>query len=142
MNGGNATFIAGHKISFLPGFLANEGSHMHGYITTNGQYCNIPAAPLLGYETTCDDDQLNGGSSLFKVYPNPTTGNFMVELTGKKSSEKIQVAIFTLQGEKLMMKELAGKGVYQIEISDHPAGVYFIRIVSANKTETAKMIKQ
>ncbi|MEI7725862.1 MAG: T9SS type A sorting domain-containing protein [Bacteroidota bacterium] len=141
-SGGTATFIAGHKISFLPGFLASEGSSVHGYITTNGQYCSIPAAPLIGSATGYENPQMNSESSFFKVYPNPTTGNFMVELPDMKPSETIHVDIYDVQGAKLIIKELKGKGSYQFDLSDYPAGVYLIRVFSGNKTGTVKLIKQ
>ncbi|MCX6303704.1 MAG: hypothetical protein NT040_01930, partial [Bacteroidetes bacterium] len=44
-NGGQATFIAGQMISFLPGTKVETGGYLLGTITTTGQYCGaLPAA--------------------------------------------------------------------------------------------------
>ncbi len=141
-SGGSATFIAGHRISFLPGTSANAGSYLHGYITTNGVYCGVPAAPQAGSGEVRGQDELSPDHSLFSVYPNPTTGTFMVELEGNVARERIQVDIYRTQGNKIVTREVASDGKHEFSLSDQPAGVYFIRIVCGNLTETVKLIKQ
>ncbi|MFZ4520330.1 MAG: T9SS type A sorting domain-containing protein [Bacteroidales bacterium] len=140
--GGSATFIAGQKISFLPGTLANTGGYMRGYITTTGQYCANPAAPGSYSDNGQNTNMREQEPSYLKVYPNPATGNFMVDLSGKKSPGKITVEIFGGQGDKLVTKALNGNGPFEFEWNDRPVGVYFIRMVSENRTETVKLIKQ
>ncbi len=38
-SGGSAMMIAGHNILYRPSTHIASGAYMHGYITTNGQYC-------------------------------------------------------------------------------------------------------
>lgn len=140
--GGSANFVAGRKISFFPGTVANPGGYLHGYITTNGQYCGTPAAPgsLSGpgiASTTTGKPQ-----PLFKVYPNPTNGSFMLEIPGGRSSENVQVQLYGTQGDHLDSKVFPGKGIYELELAGLPAGVYFIRLISGERAESMKIIKQ
>ena len=141
-NGGSATLIAGEKIAFFPGTLASAGGYMHGYITANHQYCATPAAPQGLSASGTEDEWITATASFFKVYPNPTTGRFMVELSEKATSATIQVEIYKLHGEKVLTKELTGHGTHEFELSDQPAGVYFIHMVCGNQTETVKIIRQ
>ncbi len=140
-SGGSATFIAGQRIDFLPGTLADTGSYMHGYITTNGQYCVTPAFPQAGNESIPGRTQSLSASSFFSVYPNPTTGTLMISGSDGQSPDKIVVEIYKSQGEKLMTRELTGNGNHEIML-DGPAGFYFVRLVSGSRAETFKIIKQ
>ncbi|MEI7980021.1 MAG: T9SS type A sorting domain-containing protein, partial [Bacteroidota bacterium] len=141
-NGGSATLIAGHNIIYKPTSKVYSGGYMHGYITTNGQFCGTraPSAPavIAGEE----GQPITIEKSSFKVYPNPTTGNFILELTGEIPSEKMQAEIYGIWGEKVLTATLNGKRMHEISLSDKPTGVYFIRVVTGDKAETLKIIKQ
>jgi hypothetical protein len=139
-NGGIAKFVAGHKISFLPGTSANAGSYLHGYIATNNQYCVTPASPAVAAATARIEQ--NHDASVFKVYPNPTTGNFVVEVDPFDTRETIFVDVYGTQGEKLTSQEMTGKGVREFQLTGRPAGVYFVRLVSGKQVKTAKIVKQ
>ncbi|MCX6266624.1 MAG: T9SS type A sorting domain-containing protein [Bacteroidetes bacterium] len=141
-NGGSATFIAGKKISFFDGTSASQGGYLHGYITTSGQYCTTPAAPQMESDNGSGIVQVNSASSSFRVYPNPTTGKFMVALSDEKTTGKILIEIFGMQGEKLISRELSGTSTHEFELLNRPAGIYYIRLISGNQTETMKIIKQ
>jgi hypothetical protein len=141
-SGGSATFIAGRKISFFPGTLASNGGYLNGHIAVNGQYCGTPAAPRSVSDIGDEGRRFNSESSLFKVYPNPTTGNFMVELSDREGYGKAQIEIYRALGEKLISKELTGSGAQEFMLSDRPAGVYFVRLISGNHAQTVKIIRQ
>lgn len=38
--------IAGENINYLPGTTVLAGGQLTGYITTNGQFCGLPASPV------------------------------------------------------------------------------------------------
>ena len=77
----------------------------------------------------------------FKIFPNPTTGNFTLELHGEIPAEYISVDLYGILGEKMMTTSLNGKNRHEFSLSGKPAGVYFLRIISGSKSEIAKILK-
>jgi len=104
-NGGSATMIAGQYIDYLPGARVYSGGYMHGYISSNACCGVVPLAPGIVINPS-NTDSLEKftvnipGSTYFKVYPNPTTGNFTLELHGDFVSSLTNVEIFGMRGEK------------------------------------------
>ncbi|MCX6303623.1 MAG: T9SS type A sorting domain-containing protein [Bacteroidetes bacterium] len=141
-SGGSATMIAGLRISYLPGTAVKSGGYMHGYITTTGQYCGTMAPSLAtvveGEETIAISPQ----QSFFRVYPNPTTGLFVVDLSGQDPSENIRVKIYSMTGEKIMTTDFTGEGKHELSLSGRPAGIYLIHVVSGQNAGTTRIIKK
>jgi hypothetical protein len=138
LNGANATFIAGQRISFLPGTTFYNGSYIRGYIAPSGPFCvtpSLPAAVSVEDEITAQPE-----TSLFKIYPNPTSGNFIVEFTGE--GVPLRIDIFGMWGEKVLTAALGGDRKREFSLSGKPAGVYFIRLLTGEKAETMKIIKE
>ncbi len=146
-NGGYATMVAGTKINYLPGTKVYSGGYMRGYIAT-GVCCGVsvfapsfltnPADVISALDVTIPPAE----SSDFKVYPNPTSDNFILELSGYFSSVPVKVDIFGMQGEKAGSVSLTGGGKHEFSLQGKPSGIYFIRITSGKKAVSAKIIKQ
>lgn len=145
-SGGSATMVAGHKVSYLPGTMVYPGGTMHGYITTNGQYCNNKnTGGDIGSEETISDSipKADGTENRdFRIYPNPTTGTFILELTDVRVPSKVNVEIYSIRDEKIATSELKGVKKQEFSLSDKPTGIYFIRVVSGNFAGTGKIVKQ
>jgi len=145
-NGGNVNLIAGHNILFYPGADVQSGGYLHGYITTSGQYCGSLKTSLVTNPENRNPDIPAASEGLtnplFRIYPNPTTGNFILELTGEVQYGKIAVEIYGTWGEKVLSTTLNGERKQELSLSDKPTGVYFIRVVTGEKTETLKIIRQ
>jgi hypothetical protein len=146
-NGGSATMIAGQTISYLPGASVDSGGYMHGYIIT-GVCCGVGglAPSIVANQSAINSSEILSipglGSTYFKVYPNPTSGNFILELNGDFASSVANVEVFGMQGEKVLSTVLTGEQKHEFSLSDRPAGIYFIRVSSGNKAASAKIIKQ
>ncbi len=142
-NGGQATMISGGKIDYLPGTTVFSGGYMHGYITTTGQYCSFfksstavgATAELPGQEMT-EVPVIKAG---VKVFPNPTTGKFILEIPDKGETN---VEIFGMFGKCVMREMVSGQNRYELSLGSMPAGVYILHLISGNKSETFKIIKQ
>ena len=139
-SGGSATMIAGQKISYLPGTVVQSGGYMHGYITTNGQYCNTTVPPVMEKPAGLSDFAPATGSH-FRVYPNPTTGVFTVERSGDPL-ETAEVRCYGIMGNLLFSSAISGELKKQFSLADRPTGVYFIRISQGELHETMKIIRQ
>ncbi len=142
-DGGNATMIAGQNIIYLPGTKVDSGGYLLGYITTNGQFCGYQAAPVMMSAESRNKENISGsGNSLLKVYPNPTSGNINIELNGGQETSEANIEIISMRGERILSYALKNEKKHQLSISDQPAGVYFIRLISEVSIETAMIIKQ
>lgn len=138
--GGNATMIAGTKIIYKPGTHARFGSYMYGYISTSN-HCGGKTPSMV--TTLAGDDKLPVIShyTAFKLYPNPNTGVFTIEQTSGSLIETIGVEIYGMHGNKMMTERITGDNRHEFNVTDLPAGIYFVRIVAENHSETIKLVK-
>jgi hypothetical protein len=138
--GGSATMIAGQNILYYPGTTVHNGGYMWGYIAPTGPYCVTPSTPAV--ITSQEEPSIGIEQSSFKVYPNPTTRNFILEFFRESLSDKITVDVYGMWGEKVLTEVLNGEHKHEFSLSNRPVGVYFIRVISGDKVETTKIIKQ
>jgi hypothetical protein len=138
-NGGSATMIAGLKILYEPGTLASSGSYMHGYIAPGGPYCYTPSLPAV----VASEEEIPSISaqSFFKIYPNPTSGNFILEQKGDREFRNCKVEVYGMRGEKVAETLMNGERKHEFMFADMPVGLYFIRVIADNEAETFKLIK-
>jgi hypothetical protein len=141
-NGGSATMIAGQNIIYLPGTIVKPGGYMIGYITTNGQYCGYQAPSIATVATGVEPDVIRQEKPLFQVYPNPTEGDFVLQLTGSDTYEKLQVEIYSMTGKQLLVKNLTAGRKHDLSLTDKPAGLYLIKVVSGSDSGTTRIIKR
>ncbi len=78
---------------------------------------------------------LNGSkqSNQISVYPNPNSGNFVVE-----AKEKITIELFDVVGKVVLHQQLS-EGKTKIDISEYANGIYFLK---TDKTNYLKIVKQ
>ncbi len=140
--GGSATFIAGVKISFMPGTTIPGGASMHGYITTNASYCagGPPAMPavIAGTDpaTSSSFEQVN-----FSIFPNPTSGNFTLVQKGDRKFGDVKVEVYGMHGAKVLVSKMIGEKQHEFVTSQLPVGIYFVKVVADDYTETIKLVK-
>ncbi|MGZ3889871.1 MAG: T9SS type A sorting domain-containing protein [Mucilaginibacter sp.] len=70
------------------------------------------------------------------MYPNPTSGLFTMDMNA--SSQLIITN--TLGQEILNERKEAGKQI--IDIRNHPDGVYFVKVLSENRQQVFKLVKE
>ena len=133
--------IAGQNIDYLPGTLVNSGAYMHGYITTNGQYCGNPPAPAT-HPANQTSVRVNSSQPFFKIFPNPTIDLITIEMDKDLVSSTVDMALFGTLGEPLLTEKLTGETEHVFSLSGKPAGIYYIRLISGDRTETMKIVKQ
>ena len=81
----------------------------------------------------------NGDS--FGFYPNPAKNEIEV-LYENSQNANVNVAIYTITGQKVLEKELQNNGFYnqKLDVSQLSQGNYLIRFQSGNQTSTKKLI--
>ncbi len=141
-NGGHATMIAGVNIRCLPGTKVLPGGYMWGYITTTGSWCGMKSSSIITLAEDVPEAQSSHEQSMCKVYPNPTAGDFTIELQAVPGNCRVHAEGYGMRGEKIFSSDLSGRGKHQFSLSDFPSGIYFIRVIAGDKIETFKVIRQ
>lgn len=73
------------------------------------------------------------------VFPNPNNGEFTLN-TG--SDEEKDIYVYNILGEIIYQKNKTVERILDISISNAPKGMYLLKLVSDDKTETVKIINQ
>jgi hypothetical protein len=142
-SGGNVKHIAGTNIIYYPGTKVMTGGQMRGYISTT--FCNpyihpAAAAPVVaGIENPGIG---NPNNSFFKIYPNPTPGNFTLELKGDVTTSQVHVEIFGVLGDRILSKDMLIDRKQEFSLIEKPTGVYVVHVTSGLNSETEKIIKR
>ena len=141
-SGGRATMIAGQKIIYYPGTRVVYEGYMHGYIASGGPWCGAKAATIAEVPEEEPESFPIPEKSFFSVYPNPTTGNFSLQLNGIEETAGLRVEMYGIHGERVLSTNLNGQRKYELSLAGKPNGVYFIRVITGNQAGTGKIIKQ
>jgi hypothetical protein len=140
-SGGSASLIAGISINYLPGTWAKVGGYMLGKIAPDGPFCGFKEASIVNADSGEEKPPMVAGKTNLKVYPNPTSGNFRVELSGERQIEPVRIEIFGIRGDKVLSEEIFGEMAHEFSLSGYPAGIYFIKVVAGEQLLNAKLVK-
>ena len=133
--------VAGLNILYLPGTFVGLGGYMDGYIVSDtASWCVTP--PKVALVTGTNQNQQGMKQLFYRIYPNPTSGAFTIELTDPLAFGKSLIEIYGMKGEKLMSYELTGEQKHEFSIAGKPAGIYLVRIISEQNSGTTRLFKQ
>ncbi len=89
-------------------------------------------------------DGTSGEEFKLKVFPNPFRQTFQMEFSSM--DDWIKISLFNTLGQELKVisnrKFEAGDHYLTIDLTDHPAGAYFIRLQSRTSQKTVRVNKQ
>jgi hypothetical protein len=85
--------------------------------------------------------EINASDLPFTVYPNPSNGDFTITNLPISITDPVQVAVFNLEGRQVVSEEVASSS-YKLLASQWDAGVYFIRLRTAESLGIKKVIRQ
>jgi hypothetical protein len=140
LSGSSVTMIAGQKINYLPGTTVQPGGYLRGYIAPAGPWCISPPSAPVFKET----DEIASGANpvFFKIFPNPTSGNFTIGFDPETAAGQVNVEIFGMQGKKIITAAIQGERQHTFSLADQPVGLYLIRVTSGYHTEVGKIVRQ
>ncbi|MCH7534294.1 MAG: T9SS type A sorting domain-containing protein [Bacteroidetes bacterium] len=75
----------------------------------------------------------------FKVYPNPTTGEIIIDLGGEY--KKTSVSITDIKGRQISRTEYSQNSLIELSIKG-PVGLYLVTVISDSIVSTVKLVKQ
>ena len=167
---GHVTMVAGKMIHLKPGFHAKKGSYFHAYIQdldicsnnfkssdsiqnqnefTPIEYNDIDPMPgselvkaqldSLTRNTNTFDNNV-GQEMVFYISPNPGNGLFTIQ-SNLNDEKNYSINIINGIGTIISMHN-TNSFPFTIDISNKPAGIYFIEVTSDTNTYKLKYIKQ
>jgi hypothetical protein len=143
--GGHADFVAGQKIFLKPGTTVASGGYLHGWITQTDYCCSILTSPLqpLAGEVSDPGPETNFPEKepVCRIFPNPTSGNFILKLSGGDGSSVTSVKICDMLGEEILDKQIIGTKTGEFSLAGVASGIYLVRVMSNGSAETLKLIK-
>ena len=141
--GGHADIIAGQNIIMSYGTSVEHGGSLHAWISD--VFCDQPESLLASFEVHIQPEPAFEPvlkENFFKIYPNPTTGDFTLELLEFEESSMLLVEIFAMQGNLITRKELPVQSLHNLSLAHRQPGIYLIRLFNGIKIETSKINKQ
>jgi len=143
--GANLHLIAGKSIHLKSGFKVYSGGNFLARIDTEGNYCENAKSILAAQDVVEENDiALHRNEplpTLFRAYPNPTSGMLTIEVLGYLE-ESAEIQVYSLIGEMLVTTRFDTHQSQQIDLTRYPSGIYFIRLVSGNSFAIERIIKR
>ncbi|MGB4204111.1 MAG: T9SS type A sorting domain-containing protein [Bacteroidales bacterium] len=142
-SGAHADIIAGTNIKIKEGTAIEYGASLHAYISD--VMCNQQPSMLSADIENLPASELNpetfNKSSFFMVYPNPTTGDFTLEMLKSEEASQLLIEIYTMQGNLVFRSELPVQNQHNLSLSSMQTGLYLIRVQHGYETGVLKIIK-
>jgi hypothetical protein len=125
---------AGASIMVIPTLGIN---YIYAVTGTDTKGCMSTASFTLSGNKCVGVTEFSGLSGL-NVYPNPNTGNFVIELNN--GAEKA-IEISDVTG-RMILSDKTTEASLSVDISGYANGVYYVKIESAHHVEVVRIIKQ
>lgn len=141
-NGQNVTYRAGQYVHIQPGFITQAGAVFHAFIhpcDDNGNTYHLAEDVSMPGKFDDTGKGVRLVDMPFNLYPNPAEGRFTIE---KKTEEDALIDVYDLFGRSVITARPVTQNKTEIDFSGQPVGIYLVRITTAGKTETIRLIKQ
>ncbi len=80
-----------------------------------------------------------GLDSHILLYPNPTSGEVTLELSGLTNPDRLEVTAFDVMGRQVLHHNAIGTKQL-LNFTDKPSGVYLLKIVVGNEMLTKRLV--
>lgn len=120
--------------------LAGPGTHVIVYVYTGGG-CSNSITQIVTVDA-CVGITLPEVPEV-KIYPNPTTGKFNVEILGETVPGST-LAIYNMQGQQVTRMKLEAWKKYSdiLDLTEQPRGVYYLRLETGKEVVIKKVVLQ
>lgn len=145
-SGAVVDLIAGQNIIMLPGTRIHSGADFHAWIAPGGPYCLLLSSELVSEDSPDPKEHENivtsGNDSFFRIFPNPASKGFNLELNTFDEQEQIMMEVYSIIGNRMLSKALPAGTVHYIDLNGFIPGVYLIRVMQGRQTGVERLIKQ
>jgi hypothetical protein len=134
---GTASALTGN--SFNP---ATTGTWTIVYTFTNASTCTDTSNINFNVNCTVGLNDLSKGVAAIQVVPNPTSGNF--DLNISNAADKATIKLLSFDGRLLSTEkvDLNQNNTVKMNIANYANGIYFVNVISGNVNKTIKITKQ
>ena len=106
--------------------------------TTIKSKINVDCTPKSKLKTIMDESTINAEAiNNVTLYPNPTNGVFNVKI---ENIENSVIEVVNTLGKTILIQNV-NKNISNIDLSNQPNGVYFVKVVSGDLIEVERIIK-
>lgn len=129
---------------FGDGSTSKEQNPSHAYVTTGTYDVRLSIANCFGMDVIKKIDLITVGINSIeqqtkcKLFPNPSTGLFTIELSLNQEIQSIKV--IDVRGSQILFYNGLAQSKFQIDLSSFPKGFYYMEIVSEKKIVYRKLI--
>ena len=82
-----------------------------------------------------------GEEGRIRIFPNPTSGIADIRIEEPEGEKWVSLSVFDLTGRRLIHKWLVG-AEGNVDISSHPAGIYFVQVRTSSSTYEKILTKE
>ena len=150
----NNNWISGLNQNWNGSTWVNNSQNSYTYDANNFRksnsykYWNIAGTKVAGgdstyyyFHTVLGINDLKMRDASITVYPNPSSKTITIELSHTTAIKSAFLTIISLNGQQLIARQISERKT-QLDISNLPSGVYFIRVTTDRTVEVGKIIKQ
>ena len=142
-NSSTVVYKADNSILLTEDFLITRGSYGLFYIapcTGHSSYYNPLARPLISANANAE----NAIAEELKIFPNPTQSQVTIQL-GLETETDLYVDLYNISGQRVKQllsaeHRTAGAHQFQIALDEVPAGVYFVRVQTAEHVISKELV--
>lgn len=118
-------------------FTTGQTSRIDGFLFTD----RVAILSSLGCMPSTVSVHTNSISNYISLYPNPSNGNFTLNLKLNKE-QNVSVTVLNILGEKVfeLNQQKTGNENISLDISNQPNGIYFVHINTLSQSVIKKMV--
>jgi hypothetical protein len=109
------------------------------YVCGGGCRTTEPEIVFQGYTPYTGPHTMPGAPTEFNVLPNPSTGIFALNFTGTAAKN---IVVYDVVGKIIFEKNSLTDATLTLDLSNEPAGVYFVKVITNGEIISKKIIKE
>ncbi len=135
-------FTAGQSVNLdfvLQDYTNNENTGYNGGSHTEPHYRCHTYFIQYSHDNILDVEKKISKNEFFRLYPNPSTGVFSVEMINGEAVENIMV--YNISGRLIKAVHSVSSNHHELNLNNFPNGIYMIKIQTATNSSVVKAIK-
>ncbi len=123
-----------------------DGATMSSYNYTENGFYTVEVVDSNGCSMFSDEYEVMGigfaelSAERLKIYPNPSAGNFMVDMKFA-AARLVNVGVIDIYGKQVYRTSLyVNQSILPVDISNHPKGLYFLEVEVGEHKVVKKII--
>ncbi len=123
--------------------LQVSDSGTYGVTVVDGNGCTVTDSVVVHLDACTRVEPVHGNPAAFSIYPNPFNESFVLEIP-EGTKGLLEISVTNILGQEVVERKVyaATANRLQIDMSNRPKGLYFVRIRSEAGNKVIKVIKR